>query len=67
MADLQWIDDQVATIEKVKGDDEAAHSFQDDLFEAVLRQIADGKIKDTALAAKKALKVLDIEFSRWCA
>lgn len=47
-------------------DDEAAHSLEDSLFEAVLREVANGNSESQKLA-KEALKSLKIEFSRWCA
>ena len=58
----------VATIADIgSGDPEAAHSREDDLYESVLRAIADGLATDPVAMAKEALKTKDIEFPRWCA
>lgn len=53
-------------IEKCKRDDEAAHSLQDQLFEDVLEAISLGA-DNPSMLAKEALKVLNIDFERWCA
>lgn len=49
------------------GDNEAAHSMEDDLYFAVLKAIAEGKTDDPQSLAREALKSADIEFTRWCA
>lgn len=55
-------------IEREKQDDEAAHSDQDQLFADVLTAIAEHDPASWAgTMAAEALKVLDIEFARWCA
>lgn len=53
-------------IEAKKDDPEAAHSLQDDLWQLVLECVANGA-ENSALLAKEALKVLHIDFERWCA
>ena len=62
----------VVHIEEIKGDDESAHSHEDELHQAVLKEIAslnphDDLSVDAIEMAKEALKTLDIDFSRWCA
>jgi hypothetical protein len=65
--------DVIAKLAEIKGaafaDDETAHYEQDQLYVAVLTAISKGEAKGTvarALAAE-ALKVQDIQFSRWYA
>jgi len=50
----------------VKGDYEAAHGRQDDLFIEVLEVIANGH-PTPAILATEALKALEIKFERYCA
>jgi len=57
----------VAKIERVRGDDEAAHGREDDLHQRVLRHIADETCDDPRGCAAEALKTLKIKFARWCA
>ena len=58
---------RLANIDKSKGDSEVAHGMQDKLWEDVLRAIADGNCVFPQGCAAEALKVLDIDFSRWTA
>ena len=59
---------KVAEIRAMADDDERAHALQDDLYVAVLVAITDGSAKPSARAlALEALKVRNIEFSRWYA
>lgn len=46
-------------------DDGRAHAREDDLYEAVLRAIANGDPNSQALA-QAALKTKELKFSRWC-
>jgi hypothetical protein len=55
---------RVAKIDAEKDDDETAHGSEDQLWEDVLKAIADGA-EDPAALAREALKTRDIEFSRW--
>ena len=63
---VQDVEDQVANIRAVAGDDEAAHSWEDQLRQSVLEAIANGADNPADLA-RAALKTSDIEFARWCA
>ena len=56
----------VNDVEARKGDDESAHSLEDDLHQSVLAEVALGNPQSKAMA-KEALKTLEIKFSRWCA
>jgi hypothetical protein len=59
----KWLD----SIAACARDDEAAHSSEDSLYEAVLRAIADGRAEDPREMARLALSSGEIEFARWCA
>ena len=48
------------------GDDEAAHSIRDQLWAAVLREVAAGNYDGVALA-QIAIDTEKITFGRWCA
>lgn len=56
----------VAQIAADAGDPETAHSSEDALMVAVLKEIAAGSPDAAALAAE-ALKTAAIDFPRWCA
>lgn len=55
----------VGGINKLKQDDEVAHSLEDELYRRVLFMIANNHPMSSELA-KEVLKTGDIEFSRWC-
>jgi hypothetical protein len=65
------IDDVAAAVERIRGmacdDSEAAHIAEDELWERVLRYIADGKADDPQHLALVALETKKIDFHRWCA
>jgi hypothetical protein len=63
---VEWINDRVATIAKVSGDPEAAHSMEDGLYLTTLQAIASGAPNAAELAAA-ALKADALDFPRWCA
>ncbi len=62
--------ERVAEIRRIAGDDESAHSMEDELRRAVLDTIANGprlthdEIRELA---KVALSTGAIDFERWCA
>lgn len=58
--------DEVERIKEIAGDDEMAHSAEDELHQDVLKFIALGQDENGKLA-QAALKTKEIEFSRWCA
>lgn len=55
---------RVAHIKNVRGDDEVAHSAEDNLHQDVLRAITEGA-RNSRKLAEEALKTLDIGFARW--
>ena len=64
--DVKEVKKRVAEIKKVMGDQEAAHSLEDQLYQAVLESI----VKDPSNAqelAKEALKTIKLDFERWYA
>jgi hypothetical protein len=63
---LQDVKNNVLKIYEMKGDDESAHSEEDNLHQEVLRQVANGNPEAKEMA-KEALKTLEIDFCRWCA
>ena len=59
---------EVAHIEAIAGDWDAAHSAEDSLHQSVLAAIANGEHDDSAAdLAREALKTGDIAFPRYCA
>ena len=58
---------RVADIAACKGDDEHAHSMEDDLYFDVLAHIAAGLCADPKACANEATKSKEIDFQRWCA
>lgn len=63
---IEELQRRVDHIKAIAGDDESAHSEEDDLRRDVLQAIADGNPIAAALASL-ALTTSEIEFSRWCA
>lgn len=59
--------ERVGKIKKIRGDDEVAHSNEDELHQDVLEAIAEGTAEDAMVMAAEALKTRDIGFARWCA
>ncbi len=49
------------------GDPERSHVMEDDLFESVLRYIADNGERGVCELAQEALKVRDLGLDRWYA
>lgn len=65
---VKEIEQTVEEIRSIAGDDEAAHSAEDALWEKVLEAIATGQHNFTADSlAAAALKTRAINFARWCA
>jgi hypothetical protein len=66
---LQDVTERLAKIKAMASADESAHAEQDDLYEEVLTAIANGDTRGTSARAlaQEALKVREIEFSRWYA
>jgi hypothetical protein len=64
---VEEVDAEVARIRHMAGDDEGAHSAEDNLWENVLRVIASDETDNAAGIAAAALKTKTIDFARWCA
>lgn len=56
----------VEYLRSIAGDDEAAHSYEDELRARVLHLVAAGE-PDARLMAIEVLETENIDFSRWCA
>jgi len=66
MKNIDLYKNSLKELKIMAGDDEAAHSFEDDLHEKALQEIADG-IENPSEIAKEVLKTKKIRFARWCA
>ena len=64
--DLQGIKDRLKEIRELAGDDERAHSLEDELYEVLLQHCAI-HCKQCGPLAIEALKSQEIKFERWCA
>ncbi len=64
---LEDVKKEVADIERVMGDDEMAHSYEDALHESFIHHIADSDLGELSEMAKEVLKTSDLNFARWCA
>lgn len=64
---IEDVEAEVARIQEMRFDDEAAHSAEDRLWENVLRTIASGYGAKPSALARAALKTTEIDFARWCA
>ena len=65
--DLEYVKQEVAKIEAMKGDDEAAHSAEDRLRAEFIALVAEVGSPELAAMAQEVLKTDEIDFSRWCA
>lgn len=65
--DAEGIRGWVYEISQIAGDDEAAHSEEDRLYEEVLRWVAGFAPEPFCDLAREALKTKQIAFERWCA
>lgn len=65
---IEQIKETIAQINEIKSDYEAAHSMEDELFQDVLRAIANFDDEDDPRElAREALKSLDLDFARYMA
>jgi hypothetical protein len=64
--DVKGVEKRVREIRRIKKDYEAAHAREDDLYEDVLRTIAEGAENAQGLA-RAALKTKKIDFPRYTA
>ena len=61
----EYVKEVVSEIERIKYDDESAHTKEDDLYRWILESIADGSCEDPKSCAIEALKTQEIDFARW--
>ena len=62
--DVQY---RVDGIRAINGDDEAAHSMEDDLMRDFIQYVADTATPSLAEKARVVLSTSEINFNRWCA
>lgn len=63
---LKEVKKTVNDIKESVADFEGAHELEDDLYEAVLKEVAVGNPEAQAMA-REALKTKQIDFARYCA
>ena len=69
MESIKTIEDVKTNVEAIEGgrdDPENAHWLEDNLYEAVLREVVAGNPESKEMA-KEALKTKAFDFPRWCA
>lgn len=67
--EIRTVQDVINEVENIKSerrDYECAHSDEDKLYAAVLKEVVAGNPKAREMA-REALKTLDIDFARYCA
>lgn len=65
---IEDVKKRVEGIGKVGEDnDEAAHSFEDDLYFDFVKHVANSKLGEVSLIAKEVLKTKRFDFGRWYA
>ena len=67
MIDRYEIRKRIGEIAEQMDDDERAHGLEDDLYEFVLKTIAQGNTDDSRGLCMEALKTKKMDFERWCA
>lgn len=58
---------RVEAIRAIRGDDEYAHSAEDDLHRDFIRAVIAANLGEMSEVAAEVLKTEEIEFCRWCA
>ena len=64
---LEEAKERVANLERIKSDDEAAHSAEDTLYIDFVYHVAEKGNDELSQIAKEILKSISIDFARWCA
>jgi len=69
MNNLELIKNSIKELKELSTDSEAAHIFEDELRNNILKDIASGKYskEECQEFAHEVLKTNKIEFERWCA
>ena len=63
---LRQAKERVASIEAIQGDDEAAHSQEDELYLDFVKMVAKGTHKHAEIA-REILRTKEMNCARWCA
>ena len=64
---LDEVENRVQKIRACAGDDETAHSMEDDLYRDFIECVATSTLEHYSDMARKILETNKIEFARWCA
>lgn len=64
---LDEIKNAIELIVQIKGDDERAHSEEDELRAGFIQHVAANGPADLAAMTREVLKTDEIDFARWCA
>ncbi len=62
-----WCKQAVERLSEIKGDDEAAHGFEDDVMILFLSHLAKNRVSQITACARILVTMKDVEFQRWCA
>lgn len=65
--DLEYIKQEVARIDAMKGDDESAHAAEDEMRAEFIALVAEVGSPELAAMAREVLTTDEIQFCRWCA
>ena len=65
--DLKHIQKIIKQIKNQAGDDEGAHSLEDDLYHNFIEWLSQTRKDDIGIMAKEIIKTEKIDFARWCA
>ena len=64
----EWVSACADVIAEVaENDDESAHSFEDDVYLAIIMGVAHGACDNPQKCADAALRIHAMNFARWCA
>ena len=63
---LEEVKRTIVLIDSIQDDYEEAHSIEDELYEAVLKEVVEGNVEAEEMA-REALKTKKIDFPRYCA
>lgn len=66
--EIEEIKKRVQEVNEYKGDDEVAHSLEDNLFYEFVDSIKNGEyetIEELIIASEEVMKVREIDFARW--
>jgi DNA-binding FadR family transcriptional regulator len=64
---IKEVQERVSEISNASGDDERAHSMEDDLYQDLLEAIESGEAEAPQAMCQIALTTKAMDFARWCA